>query len=74
MKGWCAMKTFIKDLGCDLGIKNKGVEIDVSDTTNKHLGDLCITNTRLIWCKGKKKRENGTGVTWDRFIKWMESQ
>ena len=68
------MKTFIKDLGCALDIKSKGIEIDVSDTKNKHLGDLWVTSTQLIWCSGKKQRENGVSVTWVKFIEWMESQ
>jgi len=68
------MKTFIKDLGCQLDIKNKGIEIDVSDPKDKHVGDLWVTNTQLIWCSGKRKRENGVSVTWSEFIKWMESQ
>jgi len=65
------MKTFIKDLGCELKIKSKGLEIDVSDPRNNHVGDLYVTNTRLIWCKGRTKRENGKSVTWAEFIGWI---
>ena len=69
------MKTFVKDLtGCRLDIKSKGIEIDVSDPSDKHQGDLWVTNTKLIWCRGKKKRENGKSVTWAKFIEWMEGQ
>jgi len=68
------MKTFIKDLGCDLSIKSKGIEIDVSDTKDKHLGDLWVTSTKLIWCKGKTQKANGKTVTWEKFVAWMESQ
>ena len=67
------MKTFIKDLGCALDIKSKGIEIDVSDTKG-HVGDLWVTSTQLIWCKGKTQRANGKKVTWKQFIEWIESQ
>lgn len=68
------MKVSIKDLSVDMEIKNTGVELDVySADGNTHLGDLFVTKTGLIWCKGKTARANGNKVSWDEFIGWIES-
>ena len=66
------MKVFIKDLGCQLDVKNVGVEFDVSDTDNTHKGDLYVTSTKLIWCRGRTRKENGKTITWKKFIEMME--
>lgn len=68
------VKVSIKDLSVDMEIKNTGVELDVySADGNKHLGDLIVTKSGLTWCKGKTGRSKGVKVSWDEFIKWMES-
>ena len=67
------MKVTIKDLSVNMEIKNKGIELDVYDTNGAHLGDLVVTKTKLIWCKGKTSQQNGTTVTWKKFIEQMES-
>jgi hypothetical protein len=68
------MKVSIKDLSVDMEIKNNGVELDVySADGSKHLGDLFVTKSGLIWCHGKTGRDNGVKVSWDKFIEWMES-
>ena len=67
------MKVSIKQFNVDMEIKNRGIELDVYDTGGRHLGDLFITKTRLIWCKGKTKRANGKKVTWEGFIGQMEA-
>jgi hypothetical protein len=68
------MKVYVKELGLDMAVKNRGIELDVYDAAGKkHLGDLVITKTRLIWCRGKTSRENGRPLTWDEFIERMES-
>jgi len=56
----------------DMEIKNNGVELDVYADGSTHLGDLIVTKTGLIWCKGKTARANGEKVSWDEFIDWME--
>lgn len=66
------MKVSIKNLAVSMDIKNVGMELDVYNNDDKHLGDLVITKTSLIWCKGRTNRENGEKVTWAEFIKWME--
>ncbi|MGB5949361.1 MAG: hypothetical protein WBG82_08580 [Parvibaculum sp.] len=68
------MKVSIKDLSVDMEIKQNGIELDVySPDGTKHLGDLVITKTNLIWCKGRTTRANGVKVSWNDFIDWMES-
>jgi len=68
------MKVSVKDFGLDMEVKNRGIELDVYDASGtRHRGDLVLTKTKLVWCKGKTARENGVHVTWDEFIKWMES-
>lgn len=68
------MKVSIKDLSVAMEIKSKGVELDVySADGRKHLGDLFVTNTNLIWCKGKTGRAKGVKVSWAKFIEWVEA-
>ena len=66
------MKVSIKDLSVAMEIKNTGVELEVRDTKNAHLGDLVVTKAHVIWCKGRTTRTNGTKVTWKKCIEHME--
>jgi hypothetical protein len=66
------MKVSVKDLAVTMEIKNKGIELDVYDDET-HLGDLVVTKSKLVWCKGKTAVGNGKHITWDKFIKYMES-
>ena len=67
------MKVSIKDLAVDMEIKNNGIELDVYSTDGKnHLGDLVVTKTGLIWCKGKTDRKNGRTINWKKFIAYMQ--
>ena len=65
------MNVRIKQFDVAMEIKNKGIEIDVSDS-EKHLGDLYVTKTALIWCKGKTKKKNGKKISWTEFISKMQ--
>jgi hypothetical protein len=67
------MNVSIKSFEVEMKIKNNGIELEVSDTNNKHLGDLFITKTQLIWCKGKRGRKTGITINWDDFIKYMQN-
>lgn len=67
------MKVSIKEFDVAMDVKNNGVELDITDNDGNHLGDLIVTKTKLIWCKGKTNRKNGEPVTWEDFIAWMES-
>lgn len=66
------MNVSIKDFDVAMEVKNNGIELDVADTKGEHIGDLVITKTRLVWCKGKTSRKNGKEVTWSDFIAFME--
>lgn len=66
-----AMKVKIKHFGIDMEVKNKGVVLDVYDTKGKHLGDIQVTKTGLVWCNGKKA--TGPKATWTEFIDWMNA-
>lgn len=62
------MKVYIKKLAVDMEIKNKGVELEVRDTQDQHLGDLYVTRTGLTWCRGRTTRRNGKKMPWSKFI------
>lgn len=68
------MDVSIKTFDVDMKIKNNGIELNVSDPNGTHLGDLVVTKTRLIWCKGKTKPKNGNPIKWNEFIAYMEAQ
>jgi hypothetical protein len=58
----------------DMEVKTKGIEFEVrtpDDTTQ--LGDLVVTKTRLIWCRGKTTPKKGVKKSWEEFIAWMET-
>ena len=57
------MNVSIKDLAVTMDVKNKGIELDVYDNDGQHLGDLVVTKTKLVWCKGKTKAENGKAIS-----------
>ncbi|NNN24374.1 hypothetical protein HLG94_08115 [Pseudomonas nitroreducens] len=67
------MKVGIKNLSVEMDVKTKGVEFDVYDNKENFLGDMFVTKSGLVWCKGKTKKENGVRVSWEEFIAWMES-
>lgn len=67
------MKVSIKELSVSMEVKNKGIELDVYDSQDNHLGDLIISKSGLKWCKGRTRAENGIPVSWNEFIEWMES-
>lgn len=55
-------------------IKNKGIELDVYDNNEQHLGDLVVTKTKLVWCHGKTSVENGKAISWNDFIEYMQNR
>lgn len=58
------MKVAIKDLAVkSLDIGSKGIEIAVNDTKG-HAGDLYVTMSKIIWCKGKTGKDQGVDFTW----------
>jgi len=55
-------------------IGNKGIELDVYDGNDVHLGDLRIGKATIEWCKGRTRQGNGVQVKWPDLIKWFQSQ
>lgn len=68
------MNVSIKEFDVAMEVKNKGIELDVADPQGTHIGDLVVTKTKLIWCKGKTGRKNGKEIAWNDFIAYMESK
>lgn len=66
------MKVSVKDFQVNMQIGNNGIELDVYDNQNKHLGDLRIGKATIEWCKGQTQRGNGKKKTWDDLIKFFE--
>ena len=53
------MQVSIKNFPITMDIKSNGIELD-----DKHLGDLVVSKSRLVWCSGKTKVENGKEISW----------
>lgn len=68
------MDVNIKHFNVEMKIKNKGIELEVYNPNGEFRGDLVITKSRLIWCEGKTKPENGIPVRWNKFIEWMNEE
>lgn len=66
-----AKRVSIKNLSVDMDIKNKGLELDVYDG-DTHLGDLYVTKTGLVWCRGKTTKAKGVKIKWKEFRDWAE--
>lgn len=67
------MRVSIKNFDVEMVLKNNGVEFEVYDHEN-HLGDVILTKTSVIWCKGRTRRENGKKFSWGQFIERMEQE
>jgi len=65
---------WIRNFDVAMNVKNKGIEFGVWNTGGDHLGDLVVTKTKLIWCKGRTRPENGVTISWKKFIKFMEQR
>ena len=68
------MNVSIKDLSVFMEIKNRGIELEVRDTHDYHLGDLILNKAGLIWCPGRTTRKNGIKRSWAQFIHWMKGE
>ena len=68
------MKVGIKRFNVDMEVKNTGVEFGVHSNSGDHLGDLVITKTRLIWCEGRTRPQNGVPIAWEEFIEMMNNR
>jgi hypothetical protein len=66
------MKIKIKDLNTtSLEVTEKGIELEFRELNGKHVGDLLITPTRLIWNKGRTSKY-GKSKNWPELFKSMK--
>jgi hypothetical protein len=68
-----SMQVKIKDFTVDMDVKTKGIEFDVSDNNDKHLGDLIVNKTGIVWCQGKTTPAKGKRVKWKDFINLLNN-
>ncbi len=68
------MKVSVKDLAVTMELGNQGIELDVYDGSDTHLGDLRIGKATIEWCKGRTHTGNGVQVRWPELIAWFESR
>ena len=67
------MKVSVKDLAVTMQLGSNGIELDVYDLDDNHLGDLRIGKATIEWCKGKTRSGNGNQVKWPDLIAWLEA-
>lgn len=68
------MKVLIKEFAVDMEVKSKGIEFEVkSPDGNTHHGDCYITQTSIIWCKGRTTKANGVKITWEQLTAVLAS-
>ena len=66
------MKVSVKDFQVTMQIGNNGIELDIYDNNEQHLGDLRIGKATIEWCKGQTQKGNGIKKTWENLIKFFE--
>lgn len=67
------MKVSIKDLQVNMELGNNGIELDIYDNEDNHLGDLRIGRGTVEWCKGRTRAGNGIKKQWGELITWLET-
>jgi hypothetical protein len=65
------LKVNIKDFAVSMQLGNKGIELNVSDNSGKHLGDLIIGKARLEWCPGRTPAGRGIRKSWEQVIAYF---
>lgn len=68
------MKVSVKDLAVSMELGNNGIELDVYDNQDNHLGDLRIGKATIEWCQGRTRQGNGVQVKWTDLIDWFEQR
>lgn len=67
------MKVQVKELSAEIVLKNNGMELQVHDNDDNHLGDLVVNKARLEWCDGRTRAGNGVKISWKEFIAYANS-
>ena len=65
------MKVGIKSLSVQMPVKNRGVEFEIRDNAGRHLGDLIVRKSGIVWCPGRTTVRNGIKISWAKFIERM---
>lgn len=68
------MKVSIKNLNVQMDLKTKGMELEIRDPQGNFQGDLVVSKSSLIWCKGKVTPKNGIKKSWEEVIKYFEDE
>lgn len=69
------MQVKIKDWGINPEILSKGMELEIRTSDgNTQKGDLYITCTGIIWCRGRTTKKNGIKLDWDELISKCENK
>ncbi|WP_143282379.1 hypothetical protein [Burkholderia pseudomallei] len=63
----------MKNLSAEIELKNNGIELEIRDNADNFLGDLIVTKSSIIWCKGKTKRGYGVKKRLQDFIDYMNA-
>ncbi len=66
------MKVKITDLAIEMELKNPAT-FRVQNNKNETQGFFSIDKTHVIWRKAQQQPKNRTKITWEHFIKYMES-
>ncbi|MFL9940385.1 hypothetical protein [Paraburkholderia graminis] len=62
------MQVWIKSFDVEMQVKQSGIELEVrSADGSEQLGDCYANMTGLVWCEGRKRRENGVKLKWSDF-------
>ncbi len=68
------MKAAIKDIGVDLILKTRTMDIEVRDNQDKPKGTISINKAHIIWRKARHGKGNAIKVTLEDFIEYMEAK
>lgn len=69
------MKVTVKSFDVAMEVKTKGIEFEIDSPDGEiHYGDLVLTKTSLVWCKGKTTPAKGIKIKWDDFMAWTDTQ
>jgi hypothetical protein len=66
------MKVSVKNFSVTMNLGNNGIELEVYDNKDRHLGDLRIGKATIEWCKGRTQAGNGDRKNWQQLIDFFE--
>jgi hypothetical protein len=60
-----AKTVHIKATTIELKIKTNGLELQIDEKGGGQFGDIFVTKTGIIWCKGKTTRPKGVKIDYE---------